>query len=376
MREGAASKRKYDGCLLIELPWLGCEGKEDAQVERKDTVHFETEEMGIIWKREGAIVIWCEAGGGAEKCRLGDRSSPFCNDCFRKGLLSPSPRKEVYPIAIVFSVKKISLPLNLLTPPTSSGRAKTASTRHDRGLCSDSRWRNTLEYLRGSPLALVTQTRGRFPAGAKQSCSFPSKPSQIVKPRDEEEVVQTEFASYGALGGRARAECDAREALDSCLQHAPPPHPGPSLPATDEEVTATCRSFKARIRCFDEFVGGCGDDGAREALNALSAGARRALHRLCDDRPFRQEYLKHGPCYRDVTPGWETCRGQFLSTTPSPNCCARQRFLACVHAEGERRCEAEGARLLRQIAAMLTDAASYRAPCPLDACARARAAPA
>ncbi|KAK7793009.1 hypothetical protein R5R35_003558 [Gryllus longicercus] len=183
-------------------------------------------------------------------------------------------------------------------------------------------------------------------------------------------------ALLGALAGRARAECDAREALDSCLQHAPPPHPGPSLPATDEEVTATCRSFKARIRCFDEFVGGCGDDGAREALNALSAGARRALHRLCDDRPFRQEYLKHGPCYRDVTPGWETCRGQFLSTTPSPNCCARQRFLECVHAEGERRCEAEGARLLRQIAAMLTDATAYRAPCPLDACARARAAPA
>ncbi|XP_067003867.1 uncharacterized protein [Anabrus simplex] len=160
--------------------------------------------------------------------------------------------------------------------------------------------------------------------------------------------------------------CQNKTRLDSCLQELPQLE-SPGIPSDKEGVDTACRAFKKGMLCFDQYVNTCINGDDRIVINSNVAGARKAFISLCDDPHFQGEYLRHAPCYRNVSKDWEKCSRRFLEQVrsgPSAKlCCARDAFLECVYDAGTHHCRPESAKFLRQFAEILSSAHFYRTSC-------------
>ncbi|XP_035229949.1 uncharacterized protein LOC118201895 isoform X2 [Stegodyphus dumicola] len=136
-----------------------------------------------------------------------------------------------------------------------------------------------------------------------------------------------------------------------------------ALVTTRLELLAVCSQLKESVWCVDEHMKHCFTSTQRKVFNHVVAGARQFLLELCVPGLIQEGYLKHAPCYRNVTLSENKCAPLYrhlieLSENVDEkrnvddglrkSCCAFNDFVLCKLIHVSRDCGQEAADYLQQ----------------------------
>ncbi|XP_035222830.1 uncharacterized protein LOC118195599 [Stegodyphus dumicola] len=136
-----------------------------------------------------------------------------------------------------------------------------------------------------------------------------------------------------------------------------------ALTTTLEELQAVCSTLKESVWCVDEHMKHCFTPTQRKVFNHVVAGARQFLLELCVPGPIQDAYLKHSPCYKNVSLSEEKCAPKYrhlirLSENVDEqgnvddglreSCCAFNEFVLCKYVHVTQDCGQESADFLQQ----------------------------
>lgn len=136
-----------------------------------------------------------------------------------------------------------------------------------------------------------------------------------------------------------------------------------ALAATREELMTVCKSLKTLEVCVDEHTRHCFTTTQRKVFNHVVSGAREFLKELCVPGKTQDTYLRHSPCYRNVTLSEDKCAPEYRLLTElseqvdkesdidlglKRSCCAFNAFIQCKHTHARRDCGREAAHFLQQ----------------------------
>ncbi|GFU25508.1 transposable element Tcb2 transposase [Trichonephila clavipes] len=80
---------------------------------------------------------------------------------------------------------------------------------------------------------------------------------------------------------------------------------------TRAELLALCTKLKDSVSCVDEHMTKCFSPTQTKVFNHVVAGARQFLSELCLAGPIQEAYLKHSPCYKNVSLSEEKCAPKY-----------------------------------------------------------------
>lgn len=159
-------------------------------------------------------------------------------------------------------------------------------------------------------------------------------------------------------------ECTLHQ-LQGCLESLQSVTQGNDLAlvTTRLELQAVCRKLKESVLCVDEHMKHCFSATQRKVFNHVVAGARQFLAELCVSGPIQEAYLRHAPCYRNVSMSEEKCALKYrhlIHLSESVNeqknvderlresCCAFNDFVLCKYIYVTKDCGQDAADFLQQ----------------------------
>ncbi|XP_015910368.2 uncharacterized protein [Parasteatoda tepidariorum] len=136
-----------------------------------------------------------------------------------------------------------------------------------------------------------------------------------------------------------------------------------ALVTTRLQLQAVCRTLKDSVSCVDDHMKHCFTPTQRQVFNHVVAGARQFLLELCVPGSIQDAYLKHSPCYKNVSLSEEKCAPLYrhlvqLSAQVDKNrdvddrlresCCTFNDFVVCKYTYVSQDCGQDAARFLQQ----------------------------
>ncbi|XP_054717004.1 uncharacterized protein LOC129226426 [Uloborus diversus] len=136
-----------------------------------------------------------------------------------------------------------------------------------------------------------------------------------------------------------------------------------ALATTRAELLAVCSKLQESVLCVDEHMKNCFSVTQRKVFNHLVAGARQFLLELCVSGPIQEAYLRHSPCYRNVSLSEDKCAPKYrhliyLSENVNEkkdvdeglreSCCAFDEFVHCKYMYVTKDCGQDAANFLQQ----------------------------
>ncbi|XP_054712963.1 uncharacterized protein LOC129222474 [Uloborus diversus] len=136
-----------------------------------------------------------------------------------------------------------------------------------------------------------------------------------------------------------------------------------TLATTRQELSDVCRNLKKSVLCVDEHMKSCFTATQRKVFNQVVAGARQFLLELCVSGKIQDTYLRHSPCYKNVSLSEEKCalkyqyliqlsenvdKGRDVDEGLRESCCAFNAFVLCKNIHVDKDCGKEAGQFLRQ----------------------------
>ncbi|XP_015911995.1 uncharacterized protein [Parasteatoda tepidariorum] len=136
-----------------------------------------------------------------------------------------------------------------------------------------------------------------------------------------------------------------------------------ALVTTKEELLAVCRKLKDSVGCVDNHMKHCFSPTQTKVFNSLVSGARQFLSELCVIGPIQEAYLKHAPCFQNVSLSENKCAPKYrhlmqLSENVEEqrnvddglreSCCAFNEFVLCKYEHVRKDCGLYAAEFLQQ----------------------------
>ncbi|GFY67728.1 uncharacterized protein TNIN_3681 [Trichonephila inaurata madagascariensis] len=152
-------------------------------------------------------------------------------------------------------------------------------------------------------------------------------------------------------------QCTLME-LHGCLQSLQTQSNDLAFAATRYELLTLCSTLKESVSCVDDHMKLCFTPTQRKVFNHVVAGARQVLLELCVPGPIQEAYLKHAPCFKNVSLAEDKCAPKYrylMELSENVNqrqnvdeglresCCAFGEFVTCKYLYvsqdcGSRRC--------------------------------------
>lgn len=134
--------------------------------------------------------------------------------------------------------------------------------------------------------------------------------------------------------------------------------------ATSEpELRRICDHLTGAMECVNSFTQRCFNEKQREIYRRLTSGAAQLIEDFCrEGSRFRQTYLKHSKCYKQLQDDYNQCasvymaqraelQGQVLTAQEKirHSCCQMDGYKQCAKAAVLLRCDVEAAELAEDI---------------------------
>ncbi|XP_054724637.1 uncharacterized protein LOC129234629 [Uloborus diversus] len=178
-------------------------------------------------------------------------------------------------------------------------------------------------------------------------------------------MVVTFLLSLALMPGVTLAEECTLYQLHACLESLQSVTQGNDLTlvTTRPELLAVCSTLKESVSCVDEHMKHCFSPTQRKVFNHVVAGARQFLLELCVSGPMQEAYLKHSPCYRNVSLSEEKCAPLYRHLVQisanvdekrsvddglRESCCAFNEFVHCKYVHVTRDCGHDATAFLQQ----------------------------
>lgn len=177
-------------------------------------------------------------------------------------------------------------------------------------------------------------------------------------------------------------QCDKnKSSLNNCLSKLPDMLHQTELqgiPSSKKDVDVACSSFKAGMKCIDDYSHKCLAAAEQKKLEDYIVGARYTFRFLCDDPTFQAQYLKYTTCFKGISKDWDHCTNIFLrlvkeemsrtvNVTANSRlvelCCAKHGFLKCIYVASRLKCLKEEAIFIQRIADTLSSTRVYLPHC-------------
>nr|XP_042903436.1 uncharacterized protein LOC107439451 [Parasteatoda tepidariorum] len=133
--------------------------------------------------------------------------------------------------------------------------------------------------------------------------------------------------------------------------------------AKKHELLALCSTLKDSVLCVDEHMKHCFSPTQRKVFNHVVAGARQVLLELCVPGPIQDAYLRHAPCFKNVSLAEDKCAPKYrylmelsenvnqrqnIDEKLRESCCAFDEFVSCKYLHVSQDCGHDAARFLQQ----------------------------
>lgn len=171
-------------------------------------------------------------------------------------------------------------------------------------------------------------------------------------------------ADGGGTSGGDGGSCQNEEVSD-CVSKLDLLSQNKSLAfATSEpELRRICDHLTGAMECVNSFTQRCFNEKQREIYKRLTSGAAQLIEDFCrEGSRFRQTYLKHSKCYKQLQDDYNQCasvymaqraelQGQVLSAQEKirHSCCQMDGYKQCAKAAVLLRCDVEAAELAEDI---------------------------
>ncbi|GFT55769.1 uncharacterized protein NPIL_174841 [Nephila pilipes] len=159
-------------------------------------------------------------------------------------------------------------------------------------------------------------------------------------------------------------ECTLHE-LQSCLESLQSVTQNNDLVfvTTRSELQAICSKLKDSVSCVDQHMRNCFSPTQTKVFNHVVAGARQFLLELCVTGPIQEAYLRHSPCYKNVSLSEEKCAPKYrhlihlsenveeqrnIDEGLRESCCAFNDFVLCKYVYVRKDCGQDAADFLEQ----------------------------
>ncbi|KAG8193162.1 hypothetical protein JTE90_006990 [Oedothorax gibbosus] len=151
--------------------------------------------------------------------------------------------------------------------------------------------------------------------------------------------------------------------LHRCLQSLQTQSNDLAFAATRHELLSLCSTLKESVSCVDEHMRHCFTPTQRKVFNHVVAGARQVLSELCVPGPIQEAYLKHAPCFKNVSLAENKCapkyrylmevsenvnRRQNVDEGLKESCCAFGEFVTCKYLHVTQDCGPDAADFLQR----------------------------
>ncbi|XP_071527101.1 uncharacterized protein [Panulirus ornatus] len=179
--------------------------------------------------------------------------------------------------------------------------------------------------------------------------------------------------SEARKGNKAQKEnCEPRH-LQGCMNQLQAINKDHNLAfaSTEAELNKMCSTMETGLDCVHNHVTRCFETSRQRVIYQLLTGTEDIIKSLCMAGNFRDQYLVHVACMRNLSTDNLVCGNQYkrLISTVSPpeklnfedsirhQCCAFHNYLLCVTSAAERECGLQAAHFIEKY--------SYRTAGPL-----------
>ncbi|XP_077547002.1 uncharacterized protein LOC144159406 isoform X6 [Haemaphysalis longicornis] len=167
-----------------------------------------------------------------------------------------------------------------------------------------------------------------------------------------------------ARGGETSPACQNEE-VSECVKKLDLLSQNKSLAfaTTENELRRICDHLNGAMECVNSFTQRCFNEKQREIYRRLTSGAAQLIEDFCrEGSRFRQTYLKHSRCYKQLQDDYNQCasvymaqraelQGQVLTAQQKirHSCCQMDGYKQCAKAAVLLRCDVEAAELAEDI---------------------------
>ncbi|GFW81410.1 uncharacterized protein TNCV_377581 [Trichonephila clavipes] len=173
---------------------------------------------------------------------------------------------------------------------------------------------------------------------------------------------QLSTRKFTMLATTPEPQCTLTE-LHGCLQSLQTQSNDLAFAATRYELLTLCSTLKESVSCVDDHMKLCFTPTQRKVFNHVVAGARQVLLELCVPGPIQEAYLKHAPCFKNVSLAEDKCAPKYrylMELSENVNqrqnvdeglresCCAFGEFVTCKYLYVSQDCGHDAALFLQQ----------------------------
>ncbi|KAK8403541.1 hypothetical protein O3P69_000529 [Scylla paramamosain] len=176
-------------------------------------------------------------------------------------------------------------------------------------------------------------------------------------------VVEVEGGGGGGGGGGRGKECDPRH-LQKCMKRLEAINEDHNLAfaSTEPELDQMCHTMGSGLNCVKSHISRCFKVSRQQLIYQLLTGTEDVIHSLCMPGNFRDQYLQHSPCMKNLSVDPQVCGKQYhrLINSVDPaeklefedsirqQCCAFHNYLLCVTTAAERECSSEASYFIEE----------------------------
>ncbi|KAG7167331.1 hypothetical protein Hamer_G022799 [Homarus americanus] len=132
--------------------------------------------------------------------------------------------------------------------------------------------------------------------------------------------------------------------------------------STEKELSKMCNTMKSGLDCVHDHVKNCFEDSRQRVIYQLLTGTEDVIKSLCMQGNFREQYLVHAVCMKNLSTDNLVCGLQYKRLISSVNppekldfedsirqqCCAFHNYLLCVTSAAERECGTQAAHFIEE----------------------------
>ncbi|XP_050688067.1 uncharacterized protein LOC126981248 [Eriocheir sinensis] len=167
----------------------------------------------------------------------------------------------------------------------------------------------------------------------------------------------------GGGGGRGKKECDPRH-LQQCMKKLEAINEDHDLAfaSTEPELDEMCHTMGSGLNCVKDHISRCFKAARQQLIYQLLTGTEDVIHSLCMPGAFREKYLQHSPCMKNLSVDPQMCGKHYhrLISSVDPaeklefedsirqQCCAFHNYLLCVTSAAERECSSKASYFIEE----------------------------
>ncbi|XP_054708212.1 uncharacterized protein LOC129218053 [Uloborus diversus] len=84
-----------------------------------------------------------------------------------------------------------------------------------------------------------------------------------------------------------------------------------ALATTKHDLQIVCRKLQQGVRCIDEHSSRCFNTAQQRVYDSVVSESRQVIEDLCIEGELQQDYLKHAPCFKNISTDSKKCAQKY-----------------------------------------------------------------